>query len=302
MNYTTGSWSPDDRPCHFLAANLTDQQRLAIMAYKYVLVPVDTIMKQGDESWLEDLFAAGVHVLLDSGIYALAAEHSRRHGMSLPEALGLAPAAVDGFEALWSCFVRLVHRYGDQLWGCVELDLGGADNKRRTRARLEDLGIVPIPVYHPLVDGWDYFDELAAGYDRIGWGNIVDADKALRLRMLMTMEDRRRSYPQLWIHALGLTPSEWANAFTLDSTDSSSWLESIRFGGYHERAMLAVLSTMGRDFRYLLGDSSPDSPTSDKAALAMAGVGVTAGQLGWRHWLAQLGECGITPGSRGAPF
>jgi hypothetical protein len=47
--------------------------------------------------------------------------------------------------------------YADRLSGYTELDQGGRDHKRRTRTRLHDLGLNPIPVYHPFNDGWDYF-------------------------------------------------------------------------------------------------------------------------------------------------
>ena len=59
----------------------------------------------------------------------------------------------------------------------------------------ESLGLKPIPVYHPLLDGWDYFDELAAQYDRICFGNIVQAPAATRIRLLHTLWERHRRYP-----------------------------------------------------------------------------------------------------------
>ena len=58
----------------------------------------------------------------------------------------------------------------------VEVDQGGRENKIKTRARLEKMGLRPIPVYHPLNDGWDYFDYLAENYDRICMGNVVNAE------------------------------------------------------------------------------------------------------------------------------
>jgi len=106
------------------------------------------------------------HVLLDSGVYVLASQHADRHSISMDEALCLAPQEIEGFEALFDLYVEIVTKYESRLWGYVEIDFGGCTNKRRTRARLESLGLRPMPVYHPLNDGWDYFDELAQEYDR----------------------------------------------------------------------------------------------------------------------------------------
>ena len=295
MIATAGDWDHTDRPCYFLAANLTEQQQQVIPACKYVLIAVHQVRSPGYEAFLERMFDAGVRVLLDSGVYGLAQDHARRHGVSMDVALGMPPTEMDGFDQLWQTFTAVTKRYGDRFWGYIELDQGGADNKRKTRRRLEDLGLAAMPVYHPLNDGWDYFDELADGYDRICWGNIVHAKSSLRLRMLATMEDRRAAHPDLWIHVLGLTPNEWCNGLSMDSTDSTEWLSTLRWSGFHERAMLAHLAYMAEDYRYLRGDSAPGSPTSDKAALAMAGVSAAAMQIGWRHWLARLSDVGLEP-------
>ncbi len=288
---TGGRWDPTDRPCYFFAADLTDQQRLATMQWGYVLLPVNVFGSSGDDDVvLERLIDSGARVILDSGVFILTQDHCRRHGVTMDEALALPPDRIDGFDELMAGYLRLAKRFGDDLWGYIELDQGGAVNKRITRARLEDQGLRPIPVYHPLNDGWEYFDELATTYDRICWGNVVQAKKELRLRMLATLAERRTQYPELWIHVLGLTPNEWCNAFVPDSADSSAWLSALRWGGYQERAMLAALSFMDREYRYVLGDTDVGSPTSDKSALAMARVGVAAMQAGWRHWLATMSD------------
>ena len=98
-------------------------------------------------------------------------------------------------------------RYGSRLWGYIELDQGGAVHKRRTRTALEQAGLAPIPVYHPFNDGWDYFDELCARYDRICVGNVVQAPRAIRCRIFATVWERQRAYPDVWIHYLGVTPT-----------------------------------------------------------------------------------------------
>jgi hypothetical protein len=51
---------------------------------------------------------------------------------------------------LWpdSCANELATTYEERLWGYIELDKGGRENKLRTRTRLHNHGLNPIPVYH----------------------------------------------------------------------------------------------------------------------------------------------------------
>ena len=51
----------------------------------------------------------------------------------------------------------------------------GAEVATATPAHAE--GLAPMPVYHPLNDGWDYYDELAGSHDRVCIGNLVQATK-----------------------------------------------------------------------------------------------------------------------------
>lgn len=170
-------------------------------------------------------------VLLDSGIFNLAMTHARKHETSHDVGLSMPPEEIDGFDALWERYGEVVQRFGDRLWGAIELDQGGVEHKPRTRARIEEeFGITPIPVYHPLLDGWDYYDDLASGYDRICFGNLVKASPPLRLRLVHTASERARGYPYLWTHLLGVYPNENVLAMPLrGSCDSSSWLTSERW-------------------------------------------------------------------------
>ena len=148
----------------------------------------------------------------------------------MDEALGTAPEDIDGFDNLFDRYCEIVGVLGDRAWGYIELDQGGRDNKIKTRKRLEALGFNPVPVYHPLNDGWDYFDELASTYDRICVGNVVEADSETRKRIIATIYERCRDYPDLWVHLLGLTPNPWLNAYPMGSCDSSSLASAIRWG------------------------------------------------------------------------
>lgn len=221
-----GTFEPDvDRNCFFLAGDPQNAHR------RYHLTAVNDARTEGDtREGVEEPIERGSKLFLDSGIFNLTNNHMRATGCTMDEALALAPEEITGFDDLFARYVELVQRYEPRLWGYIELDQGGLHNKRRTRQRLHDLGLNPIPVYHPLNDGWDYFDELAETYDRICFGNIVQASVPVRMQLLTTMWERRRRYPHLWIHILGFTANEWLLAIPSDSCDSSTWCGPLRWG------------------------------------------------------------------------
>lgn len=164
---TGGAFDPEDPYLFFTA---TGPEALARMDPQYptVLCAVNETYSGAGRKALERLIDQGRRVMLDSGIFNLAMNHVRAHGTTHDEALQLPPEEIDGFDQLWEQYGELATTYGKDLWGIVELDQGGVANKPRTRKRIEDeIGITPIPVYHPLLDGWDYYDTLAQEYDRI---------------------------------------------------------------------------------------------------------------------------------------
>ncbi|MCC9309117.1 hypothetical protein LN042_18860 [Kitasatospora sp. RB6PN24] len=273
-----GAFDRGERPIYFLAGGGEYN------AGPHVLTAVNELMGQAEEQRLNALLEAGNRVLLDSGIFWLTNRHSRTHGVTMDEALALAPEQIDGFAQLRERYVHLATTYGDQLWGYIELDQGGREHKLRQREALQDLGLAPIPVYHPLVDGWDYFDELASQYDRICVGNIVQAPGPVRLRILHTLWERRQNYPHLWIHALGLTASEVCLAAPPDSCDSSSWLAPLRWNHQRiETAMLRRIGSLPDGFRYADGDQGSYAAAARLCADA-------AGALGrcWQHSATRL--------------
>lgn len=283
---TGGAFDPAGRPIYFTASDAKSQD-IGVGHHTYVLVAVNELNASGErllETWLDN----GATVFLDSGIFNLTNDHVRAHpGLSMDDALALPPDAIDGFDQLFSRYVELVKRHGDRLWGYIELDQGGMEHKRRTRARLEDMGLRPVPVYHPFNDGWDYFDELAESYDRLCFGNVVQADRTQRKRLVATAWERHRRYPNLWIHLLGLTPNEWLLGMPIDSADSSAWLSSVRWSGYKETAALRALGGLPRDFQYELA-SEADGDTGSRKAVMMSTVGCKAMQRNWRNHLSAM--------------
>lgn len=290
-----GRFDPEDRNIYFLAGSWTYLPR------RYYLVAVNDVMEgPKEETLLARPIRDGSFVFLDSGIFNLTNRHMRETGCTMDQALALAPEQINGFDTLYDKYVELVRKYESDLWGYIELDQGGMENKIRTRARLEAEGLRPIPVYHPLNDGWDYFDELAQKYDRICFGNIVQASLPVRIKLLHTMWERRRRYPHLWIHVLGLTINEQFVAISSDSCDSSSWMSGLRWervddGHVHLKTFGGSdVGNMPREFRYARGEKAEEGQINGaiKAGMFYASVGEERTTI-WRDILRERTELGF---------
>lgn len=289
---TGGTFDPKESNIYFLASHVHILEE-AKHAHNYLLVAINDIQSDGDLDTVEGWCDSGKKVFIDSGIFHLTQEHCRAHGTTMDQALALSPQEIDGFDQLLQRYLQVYQRLKDKCWGFIELDQGGRDRKIETRAMLHGHGVNPIPVYHPLNDGWDYFDYLAQRYDRICFGNVVQADRRTRQRLLATAWERHRRYPDLWIHLLGFTPNEWLYAMPINSGDSSSWLTSIRWSDSHRCfAMGKGFSHMPFNYRYQLGAPS-DAPNGHNKAIAAAAYEKYIDFRSWRHYVAQMSTLGF---------
>lgn len=302
MKKTGGTFDPSKRGIIFLAS-VPATIDISSRAHSDKLVAVNELQsnrgtaRSGNtahdivESWLN----AGHRVFLDSGIFNLTNEHMRAHGTTMDEALALAPDLIDGFDDLLRRYVEAVRLYGDRSWGYIELDQGGRENKIKTRAKLEEMGLRPIPVYHPINDGWDYFDELAKGYDRICIGNLVQASPAVRRRIMATISSRKRAYPELWIHALGVSPTPNLLSFPFDSADASTWLHGVRWGAWHPKADMKTCGAMDQSFLYNVGEKTEAFKFNGDWSHSVLALGHEYHFIseGWRHHMARLAEEGL---------
>ena len=252
-----GTFNLKDSPLNFIAADthiLFRDGSLIPETHANVLIAVNEIKNTKDKERLYELCESR-KVLLDSGIYNLAMDHARKHNTSMDHALKLHPTEVDGFDKLRDRYYELATVFSSLLWGIIELDLGGPGVKPETRSMIErDTGIIPMPVYHPFTDGWDYYDGLATSYDRICFGNLVKASPPVRQRLIYTASIRAKMYPYLWTHLLGVTPNEyWLGCPMRGSTDSSTWLAGRRwFTSWKSNTMLKKHDHFPEDMWYTL--------------------------------------------------
>lgn len=280
-----GAYDPEDKFVYFMASNPGTLVQ-AIGYTTHMLVAVNELEGPAEEEKFIRIIESGTTTFLDSGVFNLAGQYAAKKGISHDEGLRTPLTEIDGFEELLATYTRLVKTYEDRLWGYVELDIGGRDQKRETRAKLEAQGMRPIPVYHPLNDGWDYFDELASQYDRICVGNIVQASAYVRLRIMRTIWERKQAYPHLWVHLLGMTPNQWAHVYPSESMDSSSWLVGIRwFASWAEKTCGKRFSNMDRGYVYRLGDLG-----SHMQQCALLASQFYMNARNWRHYTNLLQE------------
>lgn len=275
---------------YFLA---TDEPRTTDLVesnilHKFQLVAVNEISPKM-ERVMDRGHELGMQWFIDSGIFALTNSHMRAHNISMDEALALPPEEIDGFDELFSSYIEILTRWKDRAWGYIELDQGGRENKIKTRTRLEKMGFNPIPVYHPLNDGWEYFDYLAERYDRICFGNIVQANRETRLKLITTAYVRKQKYPNLWIHFLGYTPNELLYSVPVESCDSSSWLNVVRWAGYTPRIALRSFGNLPKHYQYVLGDTQLANAEYRKGVI-MSAYGAEMNNRNWRYHIERMRE------------
>lgn len=249
-----------------------------------VLIPLTKITAEA-ERLIVSTAQAGVRWLIDSGVFELVSSHARVTSRSLAEVFGQPPMTIPGYTALLAKYHEVLGRIGHLVWGYVELDIGGAAVKKQTRTELERAGLRPIPVYHPLNDPHDYFDELARSYERICVGNMVGMEPQQRLRLLATIWERKRKYPHLWVHLLGYTPNQWLLAYPVDSTDTTAWMQTFRFRSASVRCSLSPFSYLPTAWRLQHG-----TPDEYMQALGVATTMAACDARIWAGYAALLRE------------
>lgn len=277
MQKTAGNWNPDDPFVYFLAAPLSFIET-AGPHHPSCLIAINELMRDNWRVHLDRLLEGDHKILIDSGAFSVASNHSRKYNIPLEEAFKLPLARLDGFDVLQTRYFEVLKYYQDDVWGIIEMDLGGEKSKRNRRHDFETNGNRPIPVFHPMSDSSAYLDELLKNYDRICVGNLVSASRYARKRILQTVVDRRKGKPCRWIHLLGMGPSEVLCAYPFESCDATTWLNAVRFDGYSEKALRSV-GRLPKNFQYQFGDRS-----SWNLGVQMGAIGAHFQELNLRQY------------------
>lgn len=184
-------------------------------------------------------------ILLDSGIFGLAMDYAKESGLSHNLALTTPLKSIPKWPQFRDLYIDMMRHVKDTVWGYVELDLGGTAQKIETRTWLESIGLAPIPVWHPLGDGLDYGKHLMQTYDRICLGNVVKSDRATRNILLQAMTFARQG-TKVWVHALGLGPTEFVTAYHVDSLDAMSWMGALMWSRRTGHSLMYPFTREGR--------------------------------------------------------
>ncbi len=164
-------------------------------------------------------------LLLDSGLTRLALDQAKLYRQTAGDILAQSPYDIDGFDELLRRYIIIAGKMEPELWGYIEPAQGPTSVKRQLRRMLfEDHGLRPIPTFHPLTDPADYFDELAADYDRVVVCNLTESDAGVRQSIIAWIAERLRYRPNLWVHLHGCDVVKWLPGYpSIASADSSLW-------------------------------------------------------------------------------
>jgi len=237
-------------PVYFLACMMLD----ALIVSRFhdaILIAMPNIRTRKHIADITRWVDQGKKLIIDSGVFEVCSHHARAHGLSLTGALSLPPEQLDGFPQLLDHYLKTAKLLPDT-FALVEIDVGGRESKIRTRAYLESEGLTVCPVFHPIIDGWDYLDELAKKYPTIFVGNMVDASVGLRLKIMARLQQWMQQHPETWLHLLGVTPSPTLVSMPTHSCDSSAWLASVKYsqGRWMGTALWNKLGGFTRELSY----------------------------------------------------
>lgn len=292
--HTGGRFSSrEERPLYFLAATISNVKSAGVI--RRFLASVAYAKSKKSHEQIRQMADDGDEILLDSGIHTLGEANVKAKGISRQEALAIPPDECPGWAGMSEAYLSLLRLVGDKVWGYVESDQGGATWKREIRKRYHDAGFSPIPVYHPMVDPYEYFDELCEGFDRVAVGNIAFAETKDRLAIVNDVRQRAKRYPHVWMHGLGYTPDERVIALPWDSMDSSTWIVPLQYPlGMNEKAMGRNVYRLGREFTYDRSVGAAD-PKGQGAAYRQAGYMARCLERNVAGALGRIQELGFEP-------
>lgn len=233
MIQTDGNWDKSEKGIYFLALSGVEAKRPAAPFRRQISALAELgVLKSSHD--IERLVKIYKRVMVDSGVFSIVNAFAKRAGISFNEAFSQKLADIPKSDQFLRQYIDVCTAAKNcGAWGFVEIDLGGKDEKIKTRQLLHDNGLSPIPVYHPLVDGPEYLDYLIDNYDRICISNLVQSLPYTRsvlvsyaYRKIMEKPPEQRPY----IHFLGVGASVQFLHFHLGSCDASSWSYGRRVG------------------------------------------------------------------------
>lgn len=276
-----------NKPIYFLASLMSNAE-VASLYHDSILIAAPNIKTKKHIANIKRWIDQGKNILVDSGVFELCSHHAKTNSIQLNAALGSPPDSIDGFGKLLDHLMN-IEKQLKNAFAIVEVDIGGKKHKRNTRAFIEANGAKVCPVFHPLIDGWDYLDELGEKYPCIFVGNVVDASESLRLYIIARLLKWKQTHQETWIHMLGVTPSPTALAMPMNSYDSSTWVASVRWPtGWKAGGLWHKVSGFDRDMIY----SRTDKRISHEKSMHVSALDEACNAKCATHYANVLSEAG----------
>lgn len=237
MKHTTGVWNPKEKHLSFAAG----ADFIFPLIYKGILPDIKPKFKLNglielgsfNKNKAEQYFNYFDNLLVDSGAFSIASAYCKKHNIPLNQAFLTKYTSLDNYAKHWDKYIKVAQDYKDKYFGIVEIDLGGYQGKQEIRALIEQQGIIPIPVFHALVDPIEYFEQLVNEYDRVCISNIAFASKSDRVKIMLYIN--YYLYKQnlnTFIHWLGVGIVDSLFYNLLGSCDATTWLNGELYGKY----------------------------------------------------------------------
>jgi len=149
-------------------------------------------------------YGENIQVLIDSGAYSV------KHA---------------GKEIDINAYIRFLHRWNFENY--INLDIIGSwERSLKNQKEMESRGLNPIPVWH-MGEPFTLLTDYVGSYKYVAIGFRKGASSAERAQLASTIFDQ---YPRTKFHMLAITQPEVLINHPFYSADSSTWLNSIKYG------------------------------------------------------------------------
>jgi hypothetical protein len=127
-------------------------------------------------------------------------------------------------------YAAWLKRWSHYLTAYSNLDvIGNAEQTRVNQARLEDLGLKPLPVFHT-GEPWSYLEWYIERYQYMALGGMVPYLRDHKLLMPWLIQAFKMAKGRTVYHGFGCTNWTIVKALPWYSIDSTSWLSAARYG------------------------------------------------------------------------
>lgn len=171
------------------------------------------------------LHDAGTKIIVDSGVFELAATHARDNNVHILQSIVQPPSAFPDFAKFLRKYVLLMQRIKGKVWGYVEIDLGTFAQRKVTRDMLaSEYELYPMPVFRAGVDQWEDLRSLCeAGHPLICLAGTAHCPRKYAIWFWQKAWTILRDYPDTKTHVLGVSWRSTFIPYNFASSDNASY-------------------------------------------------------------------------------